>query len=639
MITAIQTDLALLTTHNQQFPERHRSLRAVFSASWNLLTPTEQQIAARLSIFQSSFDRHATAQICAADLATLINLADKAFIRQTNTGRYSMHELLRQFAAEQLARTPHDAQHIIQRYSSYYLTFVSDREHRLVYADPRNAVAEIQIESAHLRQAWAWAVSTMQISALVQAAHGVSQFYGLIGHWEEREYMLARACQAAHTTAWQTNSSPLSTTARGYLLSLYSYALLARNNYEHAINIAQQALNLARPGSESELLSSLVCGGANYRQGHLNRAAHQITYALQQSTHVHQNRSPSPLISVIESMALVWLRAIAISQGQYTQAFTYAEQALHLCRSRSQAIGEVQSLCNLADVARETYNLTTARDYYEQALQQATQINFRWLEAVINYELGDVLRLQGHYSHAHTLIATATTIFHELGETTRAYLALALLTQITSYLGLTDDAHTAYEHCISLQGTISAPEIQLQAQLALLIYYQRYRAPQEQLHYAEHCWQLAQSYGHPYTQAYALLWLGHAHATLNQPHATTAYQHARDLYLALNNPAAACAAWAGLAASASINNDAATAQTCVEAILAVHATHPRLGIDEPFLIYHTCWQILHTQHDPRSSAILNAAKTALTFYVNHITDPDQRTLFLSDPIRRTLWEA
>ena len=55
----IERSLDFLTTAVRNVPERHRSVRAVLDHSWNLLSETERQVLARLSIFRGGFDLEA----------------------------------------------------------------------------------------------------------------------------------------------------------------------------------------------------------------------------------------------------------------------------------------------------------------------------------------------------------------------------------------------------------------------------------------------------------------------------------------------------------------------------------------------------------------------------------------------------
>ncbi len=88
-------------------PERQRSMRAVFDWSWRLLSEDERQVLCRLAVFRGPFTREAAEAVAGARLRPLSSLIHKSLLRwsewsTTSAGRYALHELLRQFAAQQL---------------------------------------------------------------------------------------------------------------------------------------------------------------------------------------------------------------------------------------------------------------------------------------------------------------------------------------------------------------------------------------------------------------------------------------------------------------------------------------------------------------------------------------------------------
>ncbi|MBZ0301236.1 MAG: AAA family ATPase, partial [Anaerolineae bacterium] len=98
----MESSLGFLTTPVRNVAERHRSMRAVFEQSWKLLSAGEQDVLMRLSVFRGGFDLGAAGQFAGASLDILAALADKSLIRVNHDGRYDLHELLRQFAEQQL---------------------------------------------------------------------------------------------------------------------------------------------------------------------------------------------------------------------------------------------------------------------------------------------------------------------------------------------------------------------------------------------------------------------------------------------------------------------------------------------------------------------------------------------------------
>src|SRR5262249_30542712 len=133
----------------------------------------------------------------------LTSLVHKSLLRRTDAGatsasRYEVHELLRQFAAEQLDRVPAERDAVQARHSAFYLDFVAARERRLARDEPRAAAAEIRGELDNVRQAWRWAADQAAVAALEQAAHGWWQFCLLNALEREGRQLFGLAAERIH---------------------------------------------------------------------------------------------------------------------------------------------------------------------------------------------------------------------------------------------------------------------------------------------------------------------------------------------------------------------------------------------------------------------------------------------------------
>jgi DNA-binding SARP family transcriptional activator/predicted ATPase len=102
----LEQTLGFLHSSLHDIPERHRSLRAVFDYSWRWLSPADQTALTQLTIFRGSFDRRAAQQILGISLPQLMTLVNKSLLQTVSAGRYGLHELVRQFAAERISKRP-----------------------------------------------------------------------------------------------------------------------------------------------------------------------------------------------------------------------------------------------------------------------------------------------------------------------------------------------------------------------------------------------------------------------------------------------------------------------------------------------------------------------------------------------------
>ncbi len=99
----IAEGLDFLDTGWRDVPERHRSIRAVFDHSWSMLGGREAEVFQALSVFCGGFSGQAAQQVTGATLGDLRALVNRSLLHRSPSGRYDVHELLRQYAAEKLA--------------------------------------------------------------------------------------------------------------------------------------------------------------------------------------------------------------------------------------------------------------------------------------------------------------------------------------------------------------------------------------------------------------------------------------------------------------------------------------------------------------------------------------------------------
>jgi predicted ATPase len=116
-----------LKTELRDVPDRHRSIRAFFASSWNQLSETEKEIFISLSVFRRGFKREAAQVVAGANLRILLALVNKSLLRRDpKSARYGIHELLRQYAGEQLDAAQLNTQ-TRNAHCAYYTRFMEER--------------------------------------------------------------------------------------------------------------------------------------------------------------------------------------------------------------------------------------------------------------------------------------------------------------------------------------------------------------------------------------------------------------------------------------------------------------------------------------------------------------------------------
>jgi predicted ATPase/class 3 adenylate cyclase len=150
----IQENLDFLESDAGDVPDRHRSIRAVFDYTWELLDPAERDVFAALSVFRGGFTRDAAKAIAGASLKDLAALTNKSLVTpDPNTGRYGVHELLRQYAQADLERVSQKDSTVTDKHSDYYASLTAEA-FADVFDDERVALAKMEDDFDNIRLAW-----------------------------------------------------------------------------------------------------------------------------------------------------------------------------------------------------------------------------------------------------------------------------------------------------------------------------------------------------------------------------------------------------------------------------------------------------------------------------------------------------
>ena len=149
--TSIADSLDTLATRFRNVPPRHRSVRAAFQTSWDRLDAQTQQHFAALTLFRGGFSAEAARAITQTPLSTLRQLADRSLlIYRPETDRYSLHELLREYAAEQLG----DETDLRQVHADFFTQQVQDWFAPLRSERQPEVMGWFSADFSNIEQAW-----------------------------------------------------------------------------------------------------------------------------------------------------------------------------------------------------------------------------------------------------------------------------------------------------------------------------------------------------------------------------------------------------------------------------------------------------------------------------------------------------
>jgi predicted ATPase/class 3 adenylate cyclase len=230
----------LLTGGPIDAPDRHRTLRAAISWSFETLAPAEQKLFARLGVFAGGGSFDAVQEVCARDLGDALplieSLVDKSLVRVVEgpdlSLRVQMLSTLADFAGEELERSE-DAESIRQGHAEYFCDFARAVAPRLRGPDQRQGLQECDAEFHNLQTAGRWLLDHDQPGKVVRLMTAAWPFFWLRGHMVEgRRWSDRMADPKVHLTPAE----------KGWALFLAAGSALELGDYDPALSLATAAL-------------------------------------------------------------------------------------------------------------------------------------------------------------------------------------------------------------------------------------------------------------------------------------------------------------------------------------------------------------------------------------------------------------
>ena len=168
IVAEIEQSFDFLEGEWHDLPQRQRSLRAVFNTSWKLLDEAEQAVLSALTVFQGGFTRGAAQAVVAAAPKTLLRLVHKSWLEREADGRFQIHELLRQYAAEKLAADESHERQVRDQHAAYFAGQLQKWYGKMKGPDSAEAFAAVAADTANVQAAWRWLVARRHFDVIVE---------------------------------------------------------------------------------------------------------------------------------------------------------------------------------------------------------------------------------------------------------------------------------------------------------------------------------------------------------------------------------------------------------------------------------------------------------------------------------------
>ena len=403
-------------------------VRTAFDCSYEALDPSARRLFRLLGLVPGqTFGAPAAAALSGSTVERaeriLERLAGAHLLEVRHPGRYSFHDLLRQYArqrAEQDDDQP-DREAALERLVGWYVLgadagarLLSPHVARLPVPEPKDGLPAVGFDDHTGARAWLDAEWSNLVAAVTHAAEqGPKPLAWLLAdtlrgylalHSRTMDWLgVARASLSATNETGDLSAKAAASLNLGM-------ALVSQGRYREGVEHLTTALALARRVGWVDGQAAIVnnLGTTHWETGDLQQAADYHTEGLALYGQIGSQRG--------EAAVLVNLGNIQRELGRLSQAADYDLRALSLHCQLGSRTGEAIALNNLGEVEHDLGRLDPASDHLTQALSLHREIGNRLGEAYALHALAAVHRDAGRYARALELAQAAVSLARESGE-------------------------------------------------------------------------------------------------------------------------------------------------------------------------------------------------------------------------------
>ena len=398
MRTRLASRLQLLTGGARDLPQRQQTLRAAIDWSYDLLSPAEQKLFRRLSVFAGGCTLESVEAVCDAkadlDLDLLDGMAsmvDKSLVQQVTQphgeSRFTMLETIREYAREKLAASNEEAP-TRRAHAAYCLVLAEEAATEQGETVGAEWLENFVREHDNFRAALDWLTET-----------GDADWGLRLGAAEGRDRLnkLLKLPAAAAPT-------------RARARALFAAGILAveQGDYPHSEALLGESRDISRALDDKQgvavSLNALAVLARD--QGHLAKA-HALA---EENVELWRETGDQQAIA----RALSNFASVVKLEGGFVRARTLYDECQTLFRQLGDRTGVAWSINYKGDVARDEGDSAAARTLYEQALSMFREIGDRWGVAGTLADLGNLAREQRDCTAAHALYRESLKVFQEL---------------------------------------------------------------------------------------------------------------------------------------------------------------------------------------------------------------------------------
>ena len=337
LLDRLDQSFRLLTGGSRTALERHQTLQAAVDWSYSLLSPVEQRLFDRLSVFVGGFSLDAARVVAGGrdedELAVLDQLGSliaKSMVLADELGgslRYRLLETLRQYGRDRLAESG-GADEIRDRHAEYYLVGAETIVAQLFGLEESIGAARANLERDNARAAFEWILESGNTDGARRAIPTIAMVYTSGFEWIAR---CERALELTVDDPPERRAAPLASVA---------FRTFSVGDHARAAELAQSSIDMsAQVGLAPSMEAVTPLAMAAYWRGD----SEQALEILRGHEYLVGDSWISGAGGLLMSLAFVATRA-----GQHALAIETAERSVALARASGGPTNHSTALVNLS---------------------------------------------------------------------------------------------------------------------------------------------------------------------------------------------------------------------------------------------------------------------------------------------------
>jgi predicted ATPase/transcriptional regulator with XRE-family HTH domain len=450
LLSRLDNRLGILTGGARDLPPRQQTLRGAIGWSYELLTVSEKALFALLGVFVGGCTLDAIEAIAGSQpgdvdlLEGLASLVDKSLVRQyemdahvpraqvdvaadgepgaseatggsatwkgielaahpgaraSHEPRFTMLEMIREYALEQLEKSG-NAEQVRERHLDYYIALAQRADAHYYSTEQIEWLDRTELERDNLRSALRWSLDSGRSVEALRLAVALWAF------WYKRLYV-HEGLQWLREVLEQAEDAPQKLRADGTFAC--AALMIVQDEYARARPYLEQAFRLYTllddKGSLGRCLNGLAL--AHLQLGDPVQAVH----LMEQSIAIHEASGEKVRLS----LSLSNMSYVLMQSRRYGEARTHSEKALALRREIGDLAGIESSLLILGGIEMHEGQYEEAIGLFEESMASSRRVGERRDLATALMAAGLCRLNQGRYKDAEAYYRQSLQIYRGLG--------------------------------------------------------------------------------------------------------------------------------------------------------------------------------------------------------------------------------